>query len=307
MRIAFFGTPAFAAASLRALLDSTHSVVGVISQPDRPQGRSRSTLVPSAVTLEALEAGIPVLQPERPVGDLFAAALRRLEADIGVVVAYGHILRPEILSIPARGMLNVHASLLPKLRGAAPIPWAIAHGEPETGVSVMRMTPGMDEGPVYLRVATPIADDDTSGTLATRLAALGGRALIDALDVVESGQCTPEPQQHELATYAPKLSREIARVDWSAPARVVANRIRAFEPAPGAWSCIGAREFKLFGARPVAMTGEPGRVTLADGRLVVGAGNEAVEIAEVQPAGRKRVSAADWLRGHGASEGDLFE
>lgn len=306
MRIVFFGTPAFAATSLRALLHAGHEVVGVVSQPDRPQGRSRSVLVPPPVKLDAERSGIPVLQPDRPTGDLFMAALRRFEPEIGIVVAYGHILRPEVLALPRRGMVNVHASLLPRLRGAAPVQWAIARGEHETGVSIMQMDEGMDSGPVHLRVSTPITDRDTGGTLGERLAELGARALLEALSTLGRDGSTPEPQDHAQATHAPKITRETARVDWQLPAEVVARRIRAFDPVPGAWSVLDGAEVKLFEARPVEGSAPPGSVLRSDTELVVAAGSGAVAIGSVQPSGRKRLTAESWARGHGAGQARQF-
>lgn len=303
MRIIFFGTPDFADASLRALLRAGHDVVGVVTQPDRPQGRSRSALVPPPVKLSAVDAGVPVLQPERPVGDLFVAALRRLEPDLGVVVAYGHILRPEVLALPRLGLVNVHASLLPKLRGAAPIQWAIANGDAETGVSIMRMDAGMDSGPVYLRVPTPVAADDTGGSLTARLAELGTQALLETLNDLVRGQAAPEPQDAAQATFAPKVTRETARIDWTQDAASVARRIRAFDPVPGAWTTLDGTDMKLFGARTTPASGAPGTVLDAGERLVIAAASGAVDIAEVQPAGRRRMPVAQWARGRGVEPG----
>jgi methionyl-tRNA formyltransferase len=306
MRLVFFGTPDFADTSLRALLAAGHDVTGVVTQPDRPQGRSRSTLVAPPVKRTALEAGLPVLQPERPTGDLFQAALRRLDADLGVVVAYGHILRPDVLAIPRRGMINVHASLLPRLRGAAPIQWAIATGEPETGVSIMQMTAGMDAGPVFLRVHTPIAGDETGGSLTQRLADLGAQALLETLSTLERSPSDPEPQDDDQATSAPKISRALAQVDWSDDSLVIARRVRAFDPVPGAWTTLDGVDVKLFGARSTGGQGEVGRVLHAGDRLAIAAGTGAVEISEVQPAGRRRMPVAEWVRGRGIAEGTRF-
>ena len=303
MRIIFFGTPDFADASLRALPRAGHDVVGVVTQPDRPQGRSRSALVPPPVKLSAVEAGVPVLQPERPMGDLFIAALRRLEPDLGVVVAYGHILRPEVLGLPRLGLVNVHASLLPKLRGAAPIQWAIANGDAETGVSIMRMDAGMDSGPVYLRVPTPVAADDTGGSLTARLAELGTHALLETLNDLVRGQAAPEPQDAALATFAPKVTRETARIDWTQDAPSVARRIRAFDPVPGAWTTLDGTDMKLFVARTATASGAPGTVLDAGERLLIAAASGAVDIAEVQPAGRRRMPVAQWARGRGVEPG----
>jgi methionyl-tRNA formyltransferase len=303
MRIVFFGTPEFAAVSLRALLRERFTVTGVVTQPDRPQGRSRSTLVAPPVKTVALAHGLTVLQPVRPVGDLFLAALRRLEADIGVVVAYGHILRPEVLGLPPRGMINVHASLLPRFRGAAPIQHAILAGDSETGVSIMVMEAGLDTGPVIHRVATPIDTDETAGTLTARLAELGATALVEALSLVAAGAARPQAQQHALATFAPKVDRVAARIDWSREAEAVARQIRAFDPAPGAWSMVGGEPVKLFSPRTSDRTGEPGAVLAAGERLIIGCGSRSVMVREVQPAGRGRMSADAWVRGRGISAG----
>jgi methionyl-tRNA formyltransferase len=303
MRIVFFGTPDFADVSLRALLRAGHDIVGVVTQPDRPQRRSRSALVPPPVKTTALDAGLPVLQPDRPVGDLFLAALRRLDADIGVVVAYGHILRPQVLALPKRGLVNVHASLLPRFRGAAPVQWAIAAGDGETGVSIMRLEEGLDSGPVYLRVRTPITADDTSGSLTRRLAELGAQALLEALNDLVRGLAEPEPQDEAGATYAPKITRDTARVDWNSDASAIARRIRAFDPAPGAWTTLADGDVKLFTARAVAGSGLPGTVLEASETLTIAAARGAVEIRELQPAGRKRMTVAEWARGHALEPG----
>jgi methionyl-tRNA formyltransferase len=307
MRIVFFGTPGFAARSLSALLREGHDVVGVVTQPDRPHGRSRSTLVPPPVKLLAESAGLPVLQPERPAGDVFLASLRRLEPTLGVVVAYGHILRPEVLAVPESGMINVHASLLPRLRGAAPIPWAIANGDSETGVSIMQVEAGLDSGPVLHRLRTPIDIDDTAGTLTERLADLGATALLETLPCLAAGAVRPEPQDHTLATFAPKIDRATARIDWENDAGTVARQIRAFDPAPGAWTTLDGHELKLFGARAVDDDGgEAGTVLLADGGLRVAAGRGAVEIGEAQPAGRRRIGVKEWVHGRGVTAGARF-
>lgn len=303
MRIVFFGTPEFAAVSLRALLRERFTVAGVVTQPDRPQGRSRSTLVPPPVKTIALAEGLTVLQPARPVGDLFLAALRRLEADLGVVVAYGHILRPEVLALPPRGMINVHASLLPRFRGAAPIQHAILAGEAETGVSIMVMEAGLDSGPVLHKVATPIAPDETGGSLTDRLAELGAGALIEALSLLAAGAARPQPQNHALASFAPKIDRTLARIDWSADAATIARQIRAFDPQPGAWTLLGDDPVKLFSPRVSDQAGEPGAVLAAGERLLIGCGRGAVMVREVQPAGRSRMSVDAWVRGRGIGAG----
>ncbi len=307
MRIVFFGTPEFAVASLRALLKERFVVAGVVTQPDKPHGRSRSTLVPPPVKVAAMEAGLPVLQPMRPVGDLFLAGLRRLEPDLGVVVAYGHILRREVLDAPARGMINVHASLLPRFRGAAPIQHAILAGDRETGISIMRMEEGLDSGPVLHRVATPVADGETAGSLTTRLAALGAATLVEALSLLSAGAGAPHPQEDAAATYAPKVSREAARLDWTRDAAAIERQVRAFDPVPGAWTSLNGTPVKLFGGMPAVGGGAPGTVLAASDRLVVAAGGGAIAVGEVQPAGRNRLAVVDWVRGRGIAAGSRFE
>jgi methionyl-tRNA formyltransferase len=304
MRIVFFGTPAFAVPSFQALRRERYQVVGVVTQPDRAQGRSRSRLVAPPIKLEAEAAGLPVLQPPRPMGDVFLANLRRLEPDLAVVVAYGHILRSDVLSAPPLGMINVHASLLPRWRGAAPIQHAIIAGDAKTGVSIMQLDEGLDSGPVLHRVATPIGPDETAGELAARLAELGATALVEALSLLTGGFARAEPQDAAGATLAPKIDREDARLNWSDEAEALARRVRAFDPAPGAWALHGDKALKLFGAAASPEHGEPGRVLAAGDRLVIGSGRGALTVREVQPAGRGRLPVADWVRGRGIAVGD---
>ncbi len=303
MRIVFFGTPAFAVPSLQALLHGRFTVAGVVTQPDKPQGRSRSELIPSPVKIVARSAGIPILQPVRPVGDVFTASLRRLEPDLGIVVAYGHILRPGVLSLPPRGMINVHASLLPRHRGAAPIQQAILEGDSETGITIMQMEEGLDSGPVLHHVTTPIGPDETAGSLAGRLADLSATTLVEALSLISGGLARPQPQDHSRATYAPKLDREVARLVWERDAAALVRQIRAFDPAPGAWANLDAGSLKLFGAKEAAGSGEPGTILEAGGQLVVAAGGGAVAVSEVQPAGKVRLPVAAWVRGRGVTVG----
>lgn len=306
MRIAFFGTPEFAVPSLRALLEEGFEVVGVVTQPDRPHGRSRSRLVAPPVKTVAVEEELPVLQPERPVGP-FAEELRAWGADIGVVVAYGHILKPEILAIPRLGMLNVHASLLPALRGAAPIQAAILQGLETTGVSIMQMEAGLDSGPVLHQIETEIAADETGAELTERLAELGAAALIESLTMLEGGEALAKPQDHARATYAPKISRLAARLDWKQDGASLARVVRAFDPDPGAWATLDAQEVKLYGGRVANTGGAPGTVLFAGDTLHVAAGIGALELAEVQPAGKRRMPAGDWVRGRGVAVGQRFE
>jgi len=311
MRLVFFGTPDFAVPSLRALLGEGFDVGAVVSQPDRPHGRSRSKLVPPPVKVVAEEEGIPVLQPEKPNIDGFLAELNALGPfDLGVVVAYGHILKPALLELPARGMVNVHASLLPLLRGAAPIEHAILEGFSETGVSIMRMEAGMDTGPVLHTVSTPIPPDETGGELSVRLAEIGALALIEALALLDVDAAQFAEQDHDQATYAPKITRELAHISWDQPAERVARQVRAFDPRPGAWTTLGGRELKLFGPLPAdewEVDEVPGEVVETDPAFVVATGDGALQFLDVQPAGRHRMAAKEWLRGRACKKGDRFE
>lgn len=309
MRVLFWGTPDFAVPPLEALLGEGFDVVGVVTQPDRPVGRAR-TLTPPPVKEVALREGLPVLQPEKPRGDAFLAELTALGADINVVVAYGHILPRAVIEQPPQGTLNIHASLLPLLRGAAPIEAAIRQGLPETGITIMRMVQALDAGPVLLQRAIPILDDETGGELRVRLSELGAQAIVEALVMLGAGAITEVPQDDALATYAPKIEREDAQVDWTRPARAVADLVRAFDPRPGAFTLLGDVAVKLFGARAAHMEGavdRPGTVLAADDDgLLVACGEGTVRIREVHPAGRRRQTAREWVAGRGVAPGDVF-
>lgn len=310
MRVLFWGTPEFATAPLRALIGEGFDVVGVVTQPDRAVGRSRSRLMPSPVKEVALTEGISVQQPDRPRGDAFLAGLRDLAPDISVVVAYGHILPKAVIDAPRLGTLNIHASLLPKLRGAAPIQAAIREGFDATGVSIMQMVPALDAGPVILSASTPIRADETTGELALRLSEMGAQALIEALALLEMGLARPEPQDDAEATYAPKLTRETAAVDFTRPALEVARHIRAYDPRPGAWGRVRGTEAKLFGARvaPRTTTDVPGTVLSVDGEgMLVACGSGAVRVLAVQPAGKRRLAPLEWAHGRGVAAGDRFD
>ncbi len=308
MRVVFFGTPDFAVPTLEALLAAGVTVAAVVTQPDRPRTRSHSTLLPSPVKQCAVAAGIPVLQPERPRGAAFLSEIAALEVDLGVVVAYGHILRPDLLAIPRLGMVNVHASLLPRWRGAAPIHWAILAGDRETGVSVMRMEAGLDSGPVWHAVRTRIDDDTTTGELFVRLGGLGGEALVSALPMITSG-VEPTEQDGALVTLAPKVDRDTARIIWQQQAGAVSCRIRAMDPAPGAWTTFDGQPYKLFGPTVPGdpASAAPGTIVATTGRLAIACGDGVVEVTEVQPAGKKRLAVAQWLHGIADPRGGRFE
>lgn len=314
MRVVFWGTPEFALPSLGALLGEGHDVLAVVSQPDRPQGRGRS-LAPSAVKEFALAEAIPVLQPEKARDAAFVAELEALEPDVNVVVAYGQILSRALLDAPARGSVNLHPSLLPVLRGAAPINWAIIRGHRETGVTTMRMSEELDAGPILRQVAEPILPEETATDLAVRLSELGAEILIETLALMEVGDLEERPQDDDAATYAPLIGRDDARVDWSRPAAEVANRIRGLDAVPGAWTVLNDdAELKVYRPLPADpahsdSTAEPGTVletapSHAEEGLLIACGEGAVWVREVKPAGKRRMNAADWLRGRGAQPGD---
>lgn len=313
MRVLFWGTSTFACPSLSALIGEGFDVAAVVTQPDRPVGRSRSTLVAPPVKEIAVAEGLPVLQPETPRGDEFLGTLRALEPDISVVVSYGHILRPEVIDLPRLGTINVHASLLPKLRGAAPIQAAIRDGLIETGVTIMRMVPALDAGPIILQARTPTTDDETYGELEVRLSELGALALIEALTLIEMGQATEHAQNDALATYAGKIDRAATRIDWSDGCGAVARQVRAYDPRPGAYTVLHSTEVKLFGA---AASDEldpdghalPGEVLAIDKRgMLVATGAGAVRIAMAQPAGKKLLTVQEWARGRGVAVGERFD
>lgn len=307
MRVLFWGTPDFAAPPLRALIGEGFDVVGVVTQPDRAVGRSRSKLEPPPVKQIALEESIPVLQPEKPRGAEFVAEIKALEPDISVVVAYGHILPDDVIALPPRGTINIHASLLPKLRGAAPIQAAIREGHAETGITIMRMVKALDAGPTLLQSRTLIPDDETYGELRLRLAELGALSLIEALALIDLGLAVETPQTDAEATYAHKVDRAMTRVDWNADARTVSRIIRAYDPRPGAFSQAPGGEVKLFGARvPVVdRNDEPGTVMAIDGDgMTVACARGSVQISSVHPAGKRRVAPEEWARGRGISVGE---
>ena len=311
MRVLFWGTPEFATPALRALVGEGHDVVAVVTQPDRARakgGRSRSALDASPVKEVAIEEGIPVLQPERPRGDDFVNALRALAPDVSVVVAYGHILSNEVIGLPRLGTLNIHASLLPLYRGAAPIQAAIRDGRSETGVSIMRMEVALDAGPVILALPTPILPDETGGELQLRLAEIGAEGIIEALALLDLGGATETPQRAEDATYAKKIERADAQIDWNASAAAVERLVRAYDPKPGAWTIREGLEVRLFGARAAGgHSGEPGTILATDGdAIVVACLDGALRVQEVHCAGRKRQRAAEWIRGRGAVVGDVL-
>ena len=306
----YMGTPEFAVPSLRGLIEAGYPVVRVVTQPDRPRGRKR-TLAPGPVKQYSLEQGLEVWQPLKVADPSFIELLRTINPDVIVVVAYGKILPAAILAIPRLGCINVHASLLPRYRGAAPIHWAVINGETETGVTTMLMDEGLDTGAVLLQQSIPIGPNDNMGMVHDRLARLGAAVLVDTLDRLGRGELEPRPQEAALATYAPPIRREHELVVWARPAAEIKNQVRGLDPRPGAYTLLNGREIKLWRAEALEDMdgdGEPGRLVLADPEqgLVVRTGRGALRIHELQPAGGRRISAAAFLRGRPLPEDTLF-
>lgn len=312
MRVLFWGTPEFAAPPLRALLGEGFEVAAVVTQPDKPQGRSRKLVAPPVKAI-AIEEKIPCFQPATARDPELAEMLTVIEPDISVVVAYGHILPKKIIDLPRMGTLNIHASLLPALRGAAPIQAAIRQGFRETGISIMRMVPALDAGPVILQAPTPILDDETYGELQMRLSELGALTLVEALTLLSLGQSRETAQDESGVSFAPKVTRKDAKIDWRLDAVEVSRVIRAYDPKPGAFTTRQGVDIKLFGPRvvddaPGAAEGNrvPGQVLPGHGELVVVCGRGNLRISDVQPAGKSRMTAAEWVRGRGISAGNLL-
>lgn len=294
MRVIFMGTPSFSVPALEAVA-AAHEVVAVYTQPPRPAGRGKAAR-PSPVQARAKGLGLHVRHPVTLRHGIVENDFVALQADVAVVVAYGLILPGAILAAPRHGCLNIHASLLPRWRGAAPIQRAVEAGDAETGVCIMAMEEGLDTGPVYLRRATAIGPEDTAGDLHDRLAVLGAEAITEAL--ARLPELVPEPQPADGVTYAAKIDKAEARVDWSRPAEAVDRQIRAFSPFPGAWCDTPGGRLKLLRSRLAQGVGAPGEVLEAGpGRLVVGCGRGAVEVTEAQRAGKRAMGAAELLKG----------
>lgn len=306
MRVLFWGTPEFAAPSLRALIGEGFEVVGAVTQPDKPQGRSRE-IIPPPVKQIAADEEIPVFQPKNARDPELLEMLKVIKPDISIVVAYGHILPQGIIDLPRLGTLNIHASLLPELRGAGPIQAAIRQGLTETGVSLMRVVQALDAGPVILQKETEIFDDETFGELQMRLAELGALTLVEALTLISLGKAKEKPQDDSRATYAPKVTRDSSRIDWRKSALEISRLIRASDPKPGAFTTTPKGDVKLFGPKVMdGIKGEPGEVLKILGELVIACGIDALRIAEVQPSGKKRMSAHEWALGRGPAVGDRW-
>lgn len=295
MRIVFMGTPDFAVPSLEALLRRGHEIAAVYTQPDKPKGRGHK-LLPPPVKVLALEHNIPVCQPTTLRNAEAVETLRAFEPELIVVAAYGKILPPDVLTIPPHGCINVHGSLLPQYRGAAPIQWAVLNGDKISGVTIQRMAEGVDTGDILAKAQTEIGEDETSGELFDRLMMLGAELLVDTIDKLDT--LTPEPQDEALATHAPMLQKEMGAVDWTKPASEVHNLVRGLNPWPAAYLMVDGKRMKLWRTKIVKVNGLPGVLTVLDGEMTVYCGSDAVQLLEIQPENGKRMRGSDYLRGH---------
>src|SRR5438067_4460753 len=310
MDLIFCGTPQFAVPTLSALVAAGHNVRLVVSQPDRPSGRGQQLSIPP-VKQRALELKLPIAQPQSIKNNAeFRAQLEKLAPQAIIVVAYGRIIPQWMIGLPPLGNLNAHASLLPKYRSAAPIQWAIANGETVTGVTTMRIDAGLDTGDMLLQAEIPIAVEDTAVTLSPKLAQLGAALMVETLQRLEAGKLAPTPQDHAHATLAPVLKKEDGRIDFSRTAQEIHNRLRGFRPWPGAFTNFRGNSLAIVSARPLTPWSElvpAGRIRLLADRLLVGAGSDAaLELLEVQPEGKKKMSAADFVNGYKPKSGEML-
>lgn len=308
MKIVFMGTPDFALASLDKLIDGGYEIAAVVTQPDRPKGRGKK-LTPPPVKERALEAGLRVLQPERVKDSGFIEALKELSPDIIIVVAYGQILPEEIINLPAMGCINVHASLLPKYRGAAPINWCIINGESRTGVTTMYMDKGMDTGDILLQRETEIGENETAGELHDRLAALGADLLLETLEGLQRNEVERKAQDHSAATYAPQLDRETGRVDWNSDAKSIYNLIRGTNPWPGCYTVYKGERMKLWEAKVLEQKsrGTAGKVLEAGhGGMLVQAGSGTLLVTKIQMPSSRVMTVDEYLRGNSLETGYIL-
>jgi methionyl-tRNA formyltransferase len=306
LELVFCGTPGFAVPTLQKLHESGFRLALVVTQPDRPRGRGME-FAPSPVKQKGLELGLPITQPEKiKDNEEFSARLRMIEPDAIIVVGYGRIIPQWMIDLPRLGNINLHASLLPKYRGAAPIQWAIASGETVTGVTTMRIDAGLDTGDILLQKEVSIAAQDTAETLAPRLAEIGAGLLVDTLHKLANGMVHGRHQDHSQATLAPVLKKEDGRIDFHRPAEEIWNRLRAFQPWPGAFTMFCGKKLNIWDAKPMQDASvAPGELAIDSGRLMVGCGNStALELLTLQPEGKKRMSAPDFLHGYRPANGE---
>jgi methionyl-tRNA formyltransferase len=310
-RLVFMGTPEFALPALEALIGHGYEIVAAVTQPDRPKGRGRKIVAPPVKKLAA-EHKIEVLQPERAADDNFCDLIRGKAPDLIIVVAFGQILRKNLLSIPKWGIINIHASLLPKYRGAAPIQWAILNQESMTGLTIIRLDEGLDAGPILFQAELQILEGETAGQLHDRLALMAGEVIIKALNDLAADQLREIPQDHSLATYAPKIDRDLSLIDWTQPATRISALIRGLDPRPGAYTLFQGKEIKMFSPGAIeephsgGVPGEVVRKRAGEEGLCVKTGKGLIEIKEIQYPGKKRVSASEFMRGFPLPDGTIF-
>ena len=295
MQIVFMGTPDFAVGALEALITQGHEITAVVTQPDKPKGRSKELQFPPVKEC-AVKHGIPVFQPRRIKTPEAIEELKKYPADIYIVAAFGQILSQEILDLPKYGCLNIHASLLPKYRGASPIQRVIIDGEAETGVTIMQMADGIDTGDMLAKAETPIGEDETAGELFDRLMVLGAELLVDTIDKLDT--ITPQPQNDAEAIHAPMIRKEMGAIDWTQPAERVHDLVRGLNPWPSAFFTIEGKRMKLHRTKVVVGKGEPGEIAVIGGEMAVCCGENAVQLMEIQPENGKRMRGSDYLRGH---------
>ncbi len=308
-RIIFFGTPVFAIPSLEQLIQGPNEVIAVVTQPDRERGRGRKKS-PSPVKEMALKHGMALYQPEKVKEESFIEEMKALRPDLLVVVAFGQILPRDLLGVPQFGAINVHGSLLPQYRGAAPIAWAILKGEKRTGITTMLMDEGMDTGDILMQTEIPIEEEDTGETLQKKLSSLGGQLLTETIEKMKEGSLSPEPQDHSRASYAPPLKKKDGLIDWKKPAEEIDRQIRAFNPWPGAFTGMEYGLLKIYRGevRKGAFRGKAGSVIWVGSDFIeVGTGEGSFLIREVQPEGKRRMSVRDFLSGHRISAGTIFQ
>ncbi len=308
MRIVFMGTPEFAVPCLQRLIDCGHVVSGVFTQPDKPQGR-KMVLTPPPVKELALANGIPVYQPIKMKDGSALEMLKKADPELVIVVAYGKILPKEILDYPKYGCINIHASLLPKLRGAAPIQWSVINGCKKTGVTSMQMDEGLDTGDMLIKHEIEIGENDTAGDMHDKLSLLGAETLEETINLLLKNELKPEKQNHDEFTYAPMLSKELSPIDWNLTAREVHNKIRGLCPWPSASAMLNGKKVKIHQSNLVSHKGGlPGEIVENGKNLIVSCGNgECIEIVNLQAEGKKAMSAADFMRGNPINVGDKFE
>jgi methionyl-tRNA formyltransferase len=306
MKIIYMGTPQFAVEPLRALAEAGHDIAGVVTRTDKPAGRGRTLTAPPVKRI-AQELRLAVFQPKRVRDPEFIEILRKMDPEAIVVAAYGQILPKEVLTLPKFGCINIHASLLPAYRGAAPINWAIIRGEHETGNTIMLMDEGMDTGSILMQQSLPIGLEDTAGALTEKLASLGAKLIITALPLLASGKLTPVAQDGTIATMAPLLKKGDGLIDWDLSARDIHNRVRGLSPWPGAYSFLAGQAVKIITTGVLEGTGEPGLLYERDkNTLVVGTGSGLLRILSIQPEGKKPMTADEFMRGHRGIAGKKF-